>query len=152
MENGELLDPGSHDNGSFKATGRFQQPAENNLNVSVTADTLNIHSSNLSALESLARHSPEIASQLINSVQHAEEHDTSRYTTAAVLAGVVCCVMMLCVTAIIMTRGTFDGIVFFLVSAAVAAIFSAIFTGKSQSLDWTVAMFRKENDEGDDTK
>jgi hypothetical protein len=140
MISGEVSDPNPAEDGSFSASGRFQQPAQNHLNVSVKTDTLNIHGSSLAALERLAQHSPEIASKLIDSVESAETHDTRRYITGAITAGAVCIVMLACVTAIIIHQGFWAGIAFFLVCAATASIFSAIFTGKSLSLDWTVGL------------
>lgn len=140
MANDEGKEQSSLDASSIAASGRFQKLPQNHLNVSVTTDTLNIHGSNLAALERLAQHSPEIASKLIDSVEVAAEHDTRRYLTAAWLAGGVCCVMLACVTAIIIFSGFFAGLAFFLVCAAAVSIFSAIFTGKSLPLDWAVGL------------
>jgi hypothetical protein len=111
--------------------------------VSVTADTLNIHASGLSALERLSEHNPEIASKLIDATKHAVSHESRQYIVGAIAAVIVCSLMILCMTYLIVYKGLLQGIVFFLVCAAVAAIFSAVYTGTSETLSWTVGLFRR---------
>ena len=112
------------------------------VTVSIQTDTLNINASSLNALERLAEHSPEVAIKLIEATKHTVAHDSRKYIAAAICAGVVACVMLGCVTYVIATAGFWAGIALFLVCAAASAIFSAMFTHTSQSLEWTVGFLR----------
>ncbi len=114
--------------------------------VSVQTDAINVHTSNLEALERIAQHSPEIASKLIDATNHTVKHDSRKYIAGAICAASVCCIMLLCVAYIIVYQGFWSGLIFFLVCAAVAAVFSAVFTGKSESLSWTIGFFRGQKD------
>lgn len=112
------------------------------IHVSLQTDTLNIHSSNISALQRLAEQNPALAEKLVDAAQNSVGHDTTRYVAGAVIAGIVCCTMLICFAFITAYSGVGPGLVFFLVCAAVATIFSIVFTGRSESLAWTVDFFR----------
>lgn len=131
-----------------KASGSFaQNPNGGNLNVSVKADTLNIHASNLAALERLAEHSPAIAEKIIDATNMTVKYDSRKYTVGAVSAAAVCSMMILGAVAIIILKGFLEGIVFFSVCAAASTIFASIFTGSTEGLSWTVGILRKEKND-----
>jgi MFS superfamily sulfate permease-like transporter len=144
MSNDNASDPPSYqDSEGVAASAGFGHSPQSNLVVSVTADTLNIHASGISALERLSQHNPDVASKLIDATKHAISHESRQYIVGAIAAAIVCCIMLLCMAYIIVYRGLFQGIVFFLVCAAAAAIFSAVFTGTSETLSWTIGLIRK---------
>lgn len=135
--------PNQQDSPGVAASASFDHSTQSNLVVSVTTDTLNIHASGLSALERLSQHSPDVASKMIDATKHAVSHESRQYIVGAIAAAIVCSLMIVCMTYIIVYRGLLQGIAFFLVCAAVAAIFSAVYTGTSETLSWTVGLIRR---------
>ncbi len=119
--------------------------APGNLTAQFKIDTLNIHPTNLSALERLAQHSPDLASEIVSATSSSVKQDTRRYAIGAITAGVICCVLLICSSMVIIHSGFWQGVAFFLCTASVAAIVTAIFTGKPQDLSWTVRLFHGDN-------
>jgi len=123
--------------GAHFGSAHFEHPP-GGVHVTVAPNTLNINASNLSALERLAKHSPEVASKLIEAAKETDTQQTKRYAIGAICTAVVAAVMLISTATVIIVQGFWAGIAFFLVCAAVSAIIGAFYTGKSESLSWTI--------------
>ncbi|WP_152276471.1 hypothetical protein [Methylorubrum populi] len=119
---------------------RFGPHPETNINVQVNAQNLHINPSNLSALERIVQLDPAVAGQIVKASSEAVRYERDRYNVGAIATASACIVTVICAAAVTIFSGFLSGIAFFLVCVAIAAIASAIFTGKTQDLSWTVGM------------
>ena len=122
------------------ANNAFGHHPPGNVNIQVNTDTVNLHASNLAALERIAAVDPGVAHRIIESTDKSLELDQKKYTTAAIAAGIICCLVLILSAIVIINSGFWSGIAFFLACVAVAAIVAAIFTGKTMDMSWTVGM------------
>ena len=123
--------------------GKAPSPGTNVVHLQLNNPTLNINVSNLEALQRIAEGNPDVALKIIEASSSAVQAETTKYAIGAVGAALVALAMIGGFVTTLVLAGTGAGLVFFIVCAAVAAIFSAVFTGKSQSLAWTVGFFKK---------
>lgn len=123
-----------------EASAQFGHPHLGNVNIQLKTDTLNLHASNIAALERLAQHSPTVATEIIASTNYAMKVEARKYVTAAVTAGAICLSVVLCSAYVVVNQGFWAGIAFFLACVAAAGIVASIFTGKAQDLSWTVGL------------
>jgi len=145
----ELIEPiKGQARGNLDSTGPFT----GGVSVTVNTDSVNIHASNLSALESIAEKNPELAIALVGSTNSVIKYEFRRYVSGAIAAAVVAVAILGFSAAVIIQAGFWAGIAFFMACAAASAIISAIFTGKSQRLNWVVGLMPGFRGRGDTNK
>ena len=110
--------------------------------VSINTDALHLSVSNLTALGQLAERNPELVMAIVDSTRTTTAADTSKYKTAAVVAGAIAMTIIVCSAAVAIAAGFWPGFAFFLSLVVVLSVFTVIFTGKAQDISWIAGLFR----------
>ena len=135
--------PPAHDPEIIQPTASFgPQPAPKPFTVQVTADNLHVSVSNLTALGQLAERHPDIAMAIVESSNASARYEAKRYNTAAIVTGLVCLAIIGCSASVIIEKGFWAGIAFFMALVVVLAVVTVVYTGKIQDISWVAGMIR----------